>query len=150
MYTMAGYVFVSITAVAFIFGCGGDNIIGGENDSAKFSCIQITYDNSPEVKQFDAAFAQGTGAALGLRIEAYPNANSADSAIAYSIPTQAQVNLSIFSTTGKLLKVLLYDKTKNSGLHGAVWDGTDALGKRVKENIYIQLEVGSKKLILNI
>ena len=66
-------------AVAFIFGCDGDNVLGGENDSEQFSCIQITYDNSPEVKQFDAAFAQGAGASLGLRLETYPDANSANS-----------------------------------------------------------------------
>jgi len=133
-------VLLILIAGFFISGCSND----------PDECTRIVYESSPEVEQFDLAFGEGAGAAPRVQLEVYPHSKSPNKVIAYSLPTETQVSLSVHSASGKLLKALLLDETKEAGFHGVIWDGTNAFGQRVDEHVYVELTAGYENLTSNI
>ncbi|MCK5775522.1 MAG: T9SS type A sorting domain-containing protein [Bacteroidales bacterium] len=81
-----------------------------------------------------------------------PNPLRHNLSISYCLQSQAQVELSIYTETGKLIKSLI-SKTQESGPHHYSWNAKDELGKRVSSGVYfIKLQIDgqviTKKIIL--
>ena len=66
----------------------------------------------------------------------HPNPFNPSTTIEFSIPAKGKVSISIFDSSGKLIKELLKDKSVSEGRHNAVWDGSNGAGKRVPSGIY--------------
>ena len=87
----------------------------------------------------------------------YPNPFNPTTTLKYSLRESSQVKLSIYNTLGQLVTTLIDDQ-QNAGFKEIVWDGRDALGRKVASGIYIyrmeatpnsgQKFVDSKKMIL--
>ena len=60
-------VLLALSSGVLFLGCSSD-----EPDA----CMRIVYKNSPEVNQFDMAFAKPGDATPELKLELYPDANS--------------------------------------------------------------------------
>ena len=92
------------------------------------------------------------GANLAL-LQNHPNPFNPSTTIGYYLPESGPVTLEIYDVSGRLVRRLLDRETKESGIHGTVWDGCDANGNRVQSGLYFyRLEAGkstlSKKMIL--
>lgn len=138
-----------ILSLGLLFALTSGVLFSGCSSDDPDACMRIVYKNSPEVNQFDMAFAE-TDATPELKLELYPDNKSANKVIAYSLPAEEEVSMSVYSTSGKLLKTLLSNETKKAGFHGVVWDGTNAFGQRVDGAVYVELNTGSGNLTLNI
>lgn len=65
----------------------------------------------------------------------YPNPFNPVTRIEFNLPTRAFTDLSIFDTTGRLVKNLIHAE-RAAGSHGVTWDGTDQQGKLVANGVY--------------
>ncbi len=73
----------------------------------------------------------------------YPNPFNAQTVIAYVLPEEVYVKLSIYNTAGQLIRELI-DTSVRAGHHKVVWDGRDSQGKALATGIYlIRLEAGA-------
>jgi len=67
----------------------------------------------------------------------YPNPFNPETFISFSVgQTSSHVNLGIFNIRGQKVKTLINDEL-SSGIHTAIWDGKDDLGKSVSSGIYL-------------
>jgi len=64
-----------------------------------------------------------------------PNPFNPSTRILFDVPQSAQVRLSIYDLSGRLVRRLL-DGTVAAGAHSRVWDGRDSQGKPVPAGIY--------------
>jgi len=76
----------------------------------------------------------------------YPNPFNPKTTIAFSLPEQALVNLSVYSVDGKLVATLI-DKRLPEGLHEATWDGRNARGRQVSSGMYLYRLTAEKKVM---
>jgi len=72
--------------------------------------------------------------------------------VQYYISQESQVSLRIYNIAGQIVKTLV-DGISSQGIHCVYWDGTDDLGRRVANGVYLcKLQVGNysqtKKLLL--
>ena len=67
---------------------------------------------------------------------AYPNPFNPTTTIEFEVPHSMDVVLNIYDISGRLIKTLV-DGTKYTGIHSAVWDGTDQNGNNVANGLYI-------------
>jgi hypothetical protein len=65
----------------------------------------------------------------------YPNPFNPSTTITYQIPKEANVKISIFDTSGRLVKEIL-NETQTEGLHQVTWDGTNKNNAHVASGIY--------------
>jgi hypothetical protein len=65
----------------------------------------------------------------------YPNPFNGTTTIAYSLEGKSDVNIRIYDTAGRLIKVL-EQKTKDPGRYETVWRGDDNAGRAVASGIY--------------
>ena len=82
-----------------------------------------------------AALAGGTlptDFALGQN---YPNPFNPSTLIPYHVPTAARVRLEVFNVLGQRVAMLV-DEERPAGVHTAVWDATDAVGRAVGAGVY--------------
>ncbi len=82
----------------------------------------------------------------------YPNPFNPTTVIRYRLPTNSQVELTIFNRLGQHIKTLVKGK-QGAGSHEIVWDGTDARGRNAASGVYVyRLRAGelvaTKKMIL--
>ena len=75
-----------------------------------------------------------------------------ESEIMYIIPSQAQVNLSVYDISGRLVRTLVNEEEK-AGNYKVKWNGTDNKGKLLPNGIYFsRLKVSdfttTKKVVL--
>ncbi len=82
----------------------------------------------------------------------YPNPFNPDTTIHYDVQTDAEVALTIYNTSGQLIKTLV-DEKKLTGTHTVRWDGKNQAGVSVATGVYFyQLQVddfiSSKKMIM--
>jgi hypothetical protein len=70
--------------------------------------------------------------ALGQNL---PNPFARHTAISYTLPYPASVDLSIYDITGKKIKTLI-SKTQGPGYYTIYWDGRDMNGSKVSSGIY--------------
>jgi len=83
-----------------------------------------------------------------------PNPFNSSTTIEYAIPAgiSEQVCLKVYDLRGALVRTLV-DEVHDSGVHSALWDGTDETGNKVSSGIYIyRLQAGkfnkSNKMLL--
>ncbi len=67
---------------------------------------------------------------------AVPNPMRSGTRIAFQLPADAPVSLSVFDVTGRLVRTLV-DETRPAGAHTVTWDGTDRNGTRVSAGVYL-------------
>lgn len=65
----------------------------------------------------------------------YPNPFNPDTEIPYALPTQAEVNISIYNSVGQKVATLV-DETKPAGVHYISWNGRNDNGQPVASGIY--------------
>lgn len=82
-----------------------------------------------------AAAAVLAPANFGL-YENYPNPFNPVTTIAYEIPANAEVTLSIYGVSGQLVRQLV-NEPQCSGRHSVIWDGRNTEGALVPSGIYI-------------
>ncbi len=71
---------------------------------------------------------------------------SQGTAISFSIPKAAKVDLSIYNVRGQKIKVLRSDRLEK-GDYSLHWDGTDSSGKSVSSGVYLyRLDMDGKKV----
>lgn len=137
---------VVLMTLWFAVGCSSDDGMSDE-------CLRIVYDNSPEVMEFDQAFPEsmlGAGAVQELQLVHYPNPENTEMIIEYTLPVRGKVTLAVYDASGKLLKTLLENTPKTPGFHGVLWDGKNALGSPVSQDVYVELKTAGKSIVLNI
>ena len=75
-----------------------------------------------------------------LLLQNYPNPFNPETWIPYQLSEDSPVSISIYDTTGKLIRTLSLGFQSagfyNSREHAAYWDGRNALGERVASGIY--------------
>lgn len=73
----------------------------------------------------------------------YPNPFNPTCVIAYALPSDCQVKLSIYNILGQKVKVLV-DEYQNAGYRSVTWDGKDAKGQEVSAGVYFyRIEAGN-------
>jgi len=85
-------------------------------------------------------------------LQNYPNPFNPQTEIAYSLPEESYVKLTIYNILGQKVKVLV-DEYQSAGTRKVIWDGRDESGESVASGIYLyklQAEglVQTKKMIL--
>ncbi len=76
----------------------------------------------------------------------YPNPFNARTVISYSLNSETEVSLNIYSVTGELVGSPLDRAKYQAGDHAFVWDGTNRIGKAVSTGVYFyELRVGERK-----
>ncbi|MFH0991961.1 MAG: immunoglobulin-like domain-containing protein [bacterium] len=65
----------------------------------------------------------------------YPNPFNPSTVIAFTIPNNEYVRLSVFSSTGQLVTTLVNDQ-RQAGSYRVAWEGKDNLGRQVSSGIY--------------
>lgn len=89
----------------------------------------------------------------GIRLyENYPEPFNSATTIQFELPSNSQVELSVYNLLGQRVRVLK-DNYLNAGRHSISWDGKNGLGLDVASGIYFyKLQVGeetiSKKMLL--
>ena len=76
----------------------------------------------------------------------YPNPFNPKTTIAFSIPEQTRVNLSVYSVDGRLVATLV-DTRLPEGFHEVTWDGRNARGTRVSSGVYLYRLTAEKKVL---
>jgi hypothetical protein len=72
-----------------------------------------------------------------------PNPYNPHTTIAFDLPEQAVVRLSVFDVAGRLVRVLVDGEVFDQGRHEAVWRGRDGTGRHVPSGTYFcRLEAG--------
>ncbi|MCL4708612.1 T9SS type A sorting domain-containing protein, partial [bacterium] len=82
----------------------------------------------------------------------YPNPFNPSTTISFQLPVASDVTLSIYNTTGQLVRKLVAGEM-GPGRHNLVWDATDAHGQRVASGVYLYVLkagefVAQRKLVL--
>jgi hypothetical protein len=82
----------------------------------------------------------------------YPNPFNPSTTISFSLPEASEVTLSIFNTSGQLVKQVASGRLA-SGRYQVVWDATNERGERVASGVYVyRLKAGEfvarRKLVL--
>ena len=67
---------------------------------------------------------------------AYPNPFNPITTIEFEVPYSMDIVLNVYDISGRLVKTLV-DEAKYTGLHSAVWDGTDQNGNSVANGLYV-------------
>ncbi|MCK4548228.1 MAG: T9SS type A sorting domain-containing protein [Candidatus Eisenbacteria sp.] len=65
----------------------------------------------------------------------YPNPFNPRTTIAYTIRRAERVSLSIYDSTGRMVRTLV-ESSQQPGRHTVVWDGRDNAGRRVDSGVY--------------
>ena len=76
-------------------------------------------------------------------LQNFPNPFNPTTAISFSLPTDADVRLTVYNILGVEVSTLI-DKSMSAGVHKMQWDGKNAFGQSMPSGIYIyQLEARS-------
>ena len=77
-------------------------------------------------------------------LKAYPNPFNPTTTIDFSIPSDSEINLSIYNIKGQKVKTLANEQLER-GNHSVVWHGKDKYGKAVGSGVYFyKLKVNGK------
>lgn len=71
-----------------------------------------------------------------LNLTVYPNPFSGHTTISYTLPQPGEINLSIYNTTGRLVRTL-YEGRQQEGTHNIEWNELNNAGSRVTPGVYI-------------
>jgi hypothetical protein len=83
----------------------------------------------------------------------YPNPFSPSTSIAYTLPHEAVVTLTVYDILGKEVATLVRNERQAAGTHSVRWQGADGLGRDIANGMYIyQLRAGdavlSKRMVM--
>ncbi|MDE2743227.1 MAG: DPP IV N-terminal domain-containing protein [Gemmatimonadota bacterium] len=101
--------------------------------------VGTTTDESGHFALSLRAFSTDRGTALPTDFvlgQNYPNPFNPSTVIPYQIPASAHVRLEVFNLLGQRLATLV-DAEQSAGMHTALWDATDAVGRAVGAGVYI-------------
>jgi hypothetical protein len=86
------------------------------------------------------------GTALVFRLHGnVPNPFKSSTAIAFTMPREADVELHIYNLAGRLVRTVLHSPL-NAGRHQAIWDGNDDSGQQVSQGVYfMRLRAGTSE-----
>lgn len=73
-----------------------------------------------------------------------PNPSAGETVLAYSLPAEGHVRLSVYDVGGRLVRTLV-DAARPAGRHEARWDGQDARGAAVAPGVYYVRLTGAKE-----
>jgi len=76
----------------------------------------------------------------------YPNPFSSETRIAFTVPEQEKLNLSIYTEGGALVKKLLVDSEVPAGRYQVIWDGKSYSGADQPQGLYFYTITGDKGL----
>ncbi len=89
------------------------------------------------------AGSKKTSAAETIEAWNYPNPFNPETEIAYNLPEDSRVKLTIYNIQGQKVKQLV-DEYQNAGSRGVIWDGRDKTGVKVASGIYFyRIEAGA-------
>jgi hypothetical protein len=106
------------------------SLLTGEDESdslfsiQNYSGIEEGEDNEDDTPRFVNALKQN-----------YPNPFNGTTTIEYSVAEPSAVDLRIFDTSGRLVRIL-ENKTRTPGTYSALWNGKDNLGHAVTSGVY--------------
>ena len=130
--------------VGVVSDAGGNLYV--TSDFVNHMVIRVTY-------RAETAVEEAAAPPAAFELEAnYPNPFNARTAIRYSLPAGADVELVLFDVTGRRVATLV-DGQQPGGTHAVVWDGLTDSGVEVASGVYFyRLQVGdrrrSRKLLL--
>lgn len=76
-----------------------------------------------------------------------PNPFNPSTTIGYALPKAGRVRMTIYNLLGQEVRVLV-DEKHDAGSLAAVWDGTDATGRRVASGVYLyRIQAGEFKAV---
>jgi hypothetical protein len=76
-----------------------------------------------------------------------PNPFGPSTVIAYELPGEASVHLTIHSANGRVVRTLVDSESRGAGPHAVSWDGRDESGRQVAAGAYFyRLEAGGETL----
>lgn len=87
----------------------------------------------------EALIRQSYGSCAALPrpiVTSYPNPFNPETTIRYELPQEADVTVSIYDVSGRLVAVLLRSERQRLGPHRLTWDGRDAQGGRMASGVY--------------
>ena len=73
-----------------------------------------------------------------FRLASSPNPFQDRTTLSYELATPAHVHLSLYNSTGRLIKRLVH-AYQNAGTHRVSWEGTDEAGRRVGSGVYYSM-----------
>jgi uncharacterized protein YoaH (UPF0181 family) len=87
-----------------------------------------------------------------IKAQNYPNPFNPQTEIAYSLPENSKVKLTILNIQGQKVRVLV-DEYQSAGMKKVTWDGCDESGERVASGVYFyRIEAGpydvTKQMVL--
>jgi uncharacterized membrane-anchored protein len=79
-----------------------------------------------------------------IQVQSYPNPFNPQTEIAYSLPENSYVKLTIYNIQGQKVATLL-DEYQSAGTKSVIWDGCDESGDPVASGVYLyRIEAGSQ------
>lgn len=84
-------------------------------------------------------------AIAGITMQNSPNPFNAQTAISYTLPSDAKVTLVVYNIKGEKVKTLV-DEFQTAGVKRVIWDGTNQNSDKVASGVYFyRLEAGNMK-----
>ncbi len=103
-------------------------------DPSDWVLCQINYGGTSDVPV--------AGAARARLLANVPNPFNPSTTINYELPTDAQVRISVYDLSGRLVRIL-EDGSRTAGLHSVQWDGRNAQGSPQASGMYfVRLNTG--------
>lgn len=108
-----------------------------------YTLVVVEADGGETRSQSIEVAARSWGLSLGQN---FPNPFNPTTQIAFTLPQQEHVFLSVYDAGGRLVKTLV-SETLGPGAHNAAWNGTNAAGEPVASGIYFyRLRAGKASL----
>ncbi|MCK4524540.1 T9SS type A sorting domain-containing protein, partial [candidate division WOR-3 bacterium] len=111
-----------------------ENVFGGEQ--YYYRLVDVSTSGAKVTHPIITVLANGKPKPTTYMIsQNYPNPFNGRTMIDYAIPMRAEVSLSIYDVTGKLIKTLVKEK-QDVNYYRVVWDGKDNRGSLVSAGVY--------------
>ena len=118
------------STIAGCMACHGPTVLN--NVAAKMECTQCH--GNPHGSGA-VEMVSGVGSTYEL-LQNYPNPFNPSTKIQFKLPTQENVQISIFDVHGREVRTLISSQQYGPGTFSVEWDGKDNNGKRVASGIY--------------
>jgi Subtilase family/FlgD Ig-like domain len=80
--------------------------------------------------------------------QAYPNPFNPQTTIAFDLPQQVTVRLTVYDVGGRVVRTLIAGDAMPAGRHASVWNGRDASGQAAAAGVYFyRLEAGERTMV---
>ena len=113
---------------------GGNLRVKLRPESATFLRLELESPGLSTISYYLLAVQAQSEEKIGL--QNYPNPFNPSTTIRYELPMPGHVGLAIYDITGRLVHQLV-KKSASSGIHTAVWNGTNDGGQMVPSGLYV-------------